>query len=77
MSKDCLTYALEKEPSETTPEICGNCVYYHSKTSFEGDCKYNPPVVLLNPDWDDILSAWPKVSKKESACGKFVKQWRL
>ena len=48
---------------------CGNCKYFKARVNAEGECRYNPPV-LLTDAWNGQRTVFPEVSIIDW-CGKF------
>jgi len=51
--------------------VCVNCDYYFGSEK-DGECRFNPPVVVVGQleDGYQVRSLWPKV-EAEAFCGKF------
>ncbi len=54
--------------------ICSTCSHYSPLTLSTGNCKLNPPTVLMdNPGAPpDILYQFPVVNSADEACGRWA-----
>jgi len=51
---------------------CEECKFYQRLFDTLGECRYSPPVVIMN-DNKELVSEWPEVHPQDW-CGKFVKR---
>lgn len=54
-------------------ETCSNCKYWEGKAEPNGECRINPPIVLLlDKEAGKTSSQWP-ATQSTDWCGQFVK----
>ncbi len=62
-----------KQPRDPYERVCGNCQHYrHPDPKEDGECFFNPPVVLLHEE--DTFTARPWMPPDEPACGRFTQR---